>query len=207
MDTPIPVSRHVPPDYHPASLRGDDIPTRAGQHGLTGLYTTWDALGALETQVKDKNKLLRHVGNEMVRALAKSEEVVKHLQGLEKNNDNAIRNELRGKKDAYSPELRAYYKGKFSELLSAAEKDLQTAGAVYDAPAVLLGLTQEQAAVLRDRIEAAHVPSSYRDRKSARAAIAKLEAARERFGRTYMLKLGQWESADDVLIAKAGKVG
>jgi hypothetical protein len=206
MDDTIPVSRHVPPDFHPETLRGDDIPTRAGKHGLTGLYTTWDKLGALEREVKDKSKLLKHVGNEMVRALAKSEETVKHIQGLEKNNDNHIRNELRGKKDAYSAELRAFYKGKFSELVRAAEADLQTAGAVWDCPAVLLGLTPEQASILRDRIEAAHVPDSYRDRKSARAAIAKLEAARERFGRHYMVKMGQWESSDDVLIAAAGKV-
>lgn len=200
-------NKAVPADFHPATLttKGhDDLPTRAGVSGLTALYNTWATLADTEAQLTNKAKLSQIAAKETHKALEKSEAVVKHLNEVEKNLTKAISNAITAKRTRYDAELRAHYKGKPGEALKDAAANPEIAAALYDVPAVLLGYTPEQTALLRERIEMAHAEGDFNARASARRASAKLATARERFGSVWMGKMSKWANSDDAVLAKIG---
>lgn len=199
----IPIHKAIPSDHHPSTLRGpDDLPTRAGVSALTDLYTTWSTLADLEGQLTNKAKMRDRALKDMTAALGKSEAVVKHLNEVAANHTKAIKNAITSKRTRYDAELRAHYKGKPSEALKGIA-DAEVAAALYDVPAVLLGFTEEQVALLRNQIEMTHVSGDYHTRASAIRAATKLEAARERFGQTWMTKARKWDDTDDAVLARS----
>lgn len=207
MDDLPAVHKAIPPDFHPATLThkgNDDIPTRAGVSGLTALYSTWATLADTEAQLNNKAKLSQIAAKETHKALEKSEAVVRHLNEVEKNLSKSIASTITGKRTRYDAELRAHYKGKPGEALKDAANNPEIAAALYDVPAVLLGYTDEQVALLRDRIEMAHAAGDHSARASARRASAKLATARERFGQVWMAKMAKWANSDDAVLAKIG---
>lgn len=204
-----PLTNAIPTDHHPMTLYNkdirDDLPTRATVQALSALYGSWSAIAETEVQVKDKSKLLDYVHREMTKSVTKIEGTIQHVRELEKANDDAINKALIGKRTAHASEIRNIYrerKAKLSELVADAQSNIEIAGALYRMAPVLTGLTPAEQELLNDAIERAHVSDSYATRASARKGLAKLEAAKERFGTGYVKKMGQWANSDDVLIAK-----
>ena len=70
-------------------------------------------------------------------------------------------------------------------------------------PYQLLGISPEQSALINDHIEAAHVPSSYQTRDSARKVSAMLVEARDSFGTVQFARVKKLSNADDVVLARA----
>lgn len=142
---------------HPAaflhSVRGrDDFAVRAPASGMSDFYNAWSHIETTLASLTDTAKSQKFVLNETTEAQSKAYGVMRHLKELERNHDTSIKNTIGKISKTYAAELRAHYKGRFSELAKDVS-DPQVAAAVYGVPAVLLGISAKQMDITTQRIQ------------------------------------------------------
>lgn len=205
INTKVPSRAH--PEFIQAQTRRDDLPTRAATNAAAELYVAWGRVEDTLHALSDKSKARTFLATENTKAVAKAERAVKYIKELEATHTTAIKLTIGKLPGLYAAELRAHYrsqKNPFSEILKDAATP-ETAKAVYGVPPQLLGLTAEQAELIKDRIEALHAADDYMTRQSARKAADALDAAVSDFHTRNMKRLQQFERHDDVIIERAAR--
>ncbi len=197
--------------YHPAAYMHhvrdrDDFATRTTIEASKNLYEAWGNVETVFGQLTDGRKAHSYILDEQIRHCSIAEKRIKHLEGLETENTTAIENTIKSFPRTYSPELRAHYKGKFSEAARDVTGDKAVAAALYMVPHQLLGISKEQADIINDRIEMTHAGDQHRARDSARKGKDFLRKAVDAFGTHQIRRAMKLESSDDVVLAKAKKV-
>lgn len=205
VNTRVPSKAH--PEFIAAQTRRDDLPTRSAVNAATELYAAWSHVEDTLASLSDKSKARTFLASENHKAVSKAERTVKHLRELEATHTTSIKNTIGKLPGLYAAELRAHYrsqKNPFSAILADAASP-ETAKAVYGVPPQLLGLSAEQAELIKDRIESLHAADDYYTRQSARKAADALDAAASEFHTKNMKRLQQFERHDDVILERAAR--
>lgn len=196
--------------YHPASymhgLRDrDDFATRTTIEASANLYAAWANVETVFHSLTDGKKAHAYILNEHIKQCSAAEKRIKHLVELEAGNTQSIENTIKSFPRTYSSELRAHYKGKFSEAIKDAAEDKAVAAALYQVPHQLLGITKDQADLINARIEQIHTADQYQARDSARKGQEFLRKSVDAFGSHQLKRASKLENHDDVVLARAAK--
>jgi hypothetical protein len=200
-----PVAAGVPADYHPLSLQGDDLSIRAGQTALASAYTSWTFLEETSLEIQDKSKLTNVVANEMTKTLEKLDKSIQYAAGQEKSYHDATVKAVASYKSPHAAEIRDVLRSSklpLSALIQEAQANPHVAASLHGLPGVLTGLKPDEQAKLDEAIEIAWASKDYASRASARKVHAKLVAAKERFGMTWMKRLAAYGNSDETKLAE-----
>ncbi len=148
----------LPPDVHPQVVRNPSPLLEPARKALMTVWDTWAKLTETEQAVADKKRFAPVAQQAVERALSAADKALSALAesrtAVGKKIGSAVCPQA---PDPLAAEIRAHFKGqpKGAELFGTlgrhiAKEDRRTLAAVFNAPAYLSGLTDEQHAALID---------------------------------------------------------
>lgn len=198
----------IPPDHHPAVLKGKSPGANLGRAALTSIYEAYGKINDTAARVSDKGRLAsaaqpfaEHAVQSAGRAMTTLRSQIAHLDGeIATALKPPVEPNLAG-------QVRAHWaqSGKALQGVKAAidDGDMTTMSAVLSAPAYLSGLTDENQAVLRLVAAAAVAPDMVARRGEAADALERVERATDHFMQTIAGRLNEWRDDDAKIIQEA----
>ena len=204
--TGLVVRLDIPPDHHPAVVKGDSPGAATGRAALTALYEVYGKINDTARQVSDKARLAtaaqpfaERALNTAGRALATLAQQIEHL-------DTMIEQELTPAKNSpQAGEVRAYWRGQPKSIAPLTKlfrsKDATTISAILSAPSYLSGLDDAQQGLLRVIAAETIAPDKVQQRAEAADAARRVEHAMNHFTETIAANLREWRDEDSKIIS------
>ncbi len=198
----------IPPDHHPAVVKGDSPGATLGRAALTGIYEAYGKINDTAAKVADKGRLASAAQPFAERAVQQAGRAVTTLRKQIAHLDGEIATALKPPVEPnLAGQIRSHWarSGKALTGVKAAidDGDAATMSAVLSAPAYLSGLTDKSQATLRLVAAAAVAPDMVAQRVEAAAALARVEAASDHFMQTIAARLREWRDDDAKIIQEA----
>lgn len=203
----------IPPDHHPGVIVGSGPGASIGREALKNLYEAYGKINDTAARVGDKNSLASAAQPFAERAIRNASNSIARMRKQVEHLDEQITSTLR-KPSAQAAEVRAFWlaassqsaRSSFGELRKVIESgDLITASAIFEAPAYLSGLDEEQHSLLRKLAELRFSPELVNQRNETDEALVRVERATNRFMKSTADRLREWRDDDaDIIEEKLG---
>ncbi len=198
----------IPPDHHPAVVRGDGPGARLGRETLAGIYEAYGKINDVADKVRDKGRLATATQPYAERAIAMAGRAVATLTKQVAHLDTEIAGALKPTVEpGLAVQIRSHWaasNGQLSGLQKVIEGgDVATASAVLSAPAYLSGLSDANQGVLRLMAASKFAPDHVARRAETADALARVERASAHFTETIAGRLREWRDDDARLIQEA----
>lgn len=193
----------IPPDHHPATVRGESPGANLGRRALTGIYDAYGKINDTAAAVADKGRLASAAQPFAEKAVANAGRAMATLKAQIEHLDGEIAQRLRPTVEPnLAGQIRAHWAGapgaKALEGVrkAIADGDAATMSAVLSAPAYLSGLSDKSQAVLR-LVAAEHfAPEQTARRNETVDALDRVEKANSHFMETIAGRLNEWRDDD-----------
>ena len=198
----------IPPDHHPAVVKGDGPGATLGRAALTGIYEAYGKINDTAAKVADKGRLASAAQPFAERAVQQAGRAVTTLRKQVEHLDSEIATALKPPVEPnLAGQIRAHWaqSGKALTGVKAAidDGDTATMSAVLSAPAYLSGLTDKSQATLRLVAAAAVAPDMVARRGETADALARVERATDHFMQTIAGRLREWRDDDAKIIQES----
>ena len=198
----------IPPDHHPAVVKGDGPGATLGRAALTGIYEAYGKINDTAAKVADKGRLASAAQPFAERAVQQAGRAVTTLRKRVEHLDSEIATALKPPVEPnLAGQIRAHWaqSGKALTGVKAAidDGDTATMSAVLSAPAYLSGLTDKNQATLRLVAAAAVAPDMVARRGETADALARVERATDHFMQTIAGRLREWRDDDAKIIQES----
>lgn len=198
----------IPPDHHPAVVKGDGPGATLGRTALTGIYEAYGKINDTAAKVADKGRLASAAQPFAERAVQQAGRAVTTLRKQVEHLDSEIATAL---KPPVEPNLAGQIRGHWAQSGKALtgvkaaidDGDAATMSAVLNAPAYLSGLTDKNQAVLRLVAAQQFAPDMVAQRGEAADALERVERVTDHFMVTIADKLRDWRDEDGKVIEEA----
>lgn len=205
----VPVRIDIPPDSHPAVIRGDGPGAELGRGALTAMYDVAGKVGDTAGRVQDKARLAAAAQPIIERGIQQANRAMTAMRQQVEHLDKEIAGVLRAPVEPHlAGQVRAHWAGQgntkaFKGLHDAIEAgDRETVSAVLNAPSYLSGLSPENHALLRTMAARKFAPDKVARREETADALARVERATEHFTQAMAGRLRQWRDTDNEIIEK-----
>lgn len=198
----------IPPDHHPAVIKGDGPGATLGREALAGIYSCYGKVNDVAAQVEDKGRLASAAQPYCERAIQQAGRAMTTLRKQVEHLDSEIATALKPPVEPnLAGQIRAHWarSGKALTGVKAAiyDGDTATMSAVLNAPAYLSGLDDKNQAVLRLMAAQQFAPDMVAQRGETADALERVERASDHFMQTIAGKLREWRDEDGKIIEEA----
>ncbi len=207
--TQVVVRLDIPPDHHPAVIKGESPGAGLGRGALTSLYDAYGRINDTAGKVQDKARLASAAQPFAERAVQQAGRAIKTMQQQVAHLDREIATALRpAVEPSLAAQIRAHWAGTGAKALPGLRKaieagDAATVGAVLNAPAYLSGLSEENQGLLRAMAAEKFAPEKVAQRAETADALARVERATTHFMETMAGRLREWRDDDSKIIEEA----
>ncbi len=204
----IVVRLDIPPDHHPAVIRGDGPGATLGRDALTGIYDAYGKINDTASKVADKGRLASAAQPFAERAVQRAGRAITTLRSQVEHLDDEIGKALRPPVEpGLAAQIRSHW-ARHDKALSRLRRviedgDAATASAVLNAPAYLSGLSDKDQAILRQMAAQRFAPDKVARRDETTDALARVERATDHFMQTIAGQLREWRDDDAKIIQEA----
>lgn len=204
----IVVRLDIPPDHHPAVVKGDSPGANLGRQALTGIYDAYGKINDTAARVQDKGRLASAAQPFAERAVQQAGRAITTLRSQVDHLDGEIAKAIAPPVEPnLAGQIRAHW-AQSSNALHGLKKavengDATTMSAVLSCPAYLSGLDEKQQGLLRTIAARAVAPDKVQQRTEAADALARVERATEHFMETIAGRLREWRDEDAKIIQEA----
>lgn len=204
-ETGVVVRLDIPPDHHPAVIKGESPGANSGRAALQHLYEAYGKINDTARRVSDKGRLAAASQPFAERALNSVSWALTTLDQERDHLDKEIEQALTPAKNSpQAGEVRTFWRGQPKSIAELTKlfraKDMTTISAVLSAPAYLSGLDEKQQGLLRVVAAEAVAPDKVQQRAEAADAAQRVEHAMNHFMQTIAASLREWRDKDSKII-------
>ncbi len=198
----------VPPDYHPAVIRGDGPASARARVALGAVHNSWSNIAAAAADKSvDNARLARAANNSMGSALKTCDDCTETIQAQITHFEKLLAERVQPK---MSPELAVEIRGhlqrlgrgSISKVRKAVEEDVRVASAVLSGPALLSGLDERQLDMVRLTAHQSHAPREAAQLREAQEVLAKVNTAGARLAADIGKRLKVWSDQPSAALSK-----
>lgn len=197
----------IPPDHHPAVIKGDGPGAELGRGALTSLYDAYGRINDTAAKVDDKARLAAAAQPFAERAIQQAARAAATMRQQVEHLDKEIAGVLRAPVEPHlAGQVRSHWAQQagakaLKGLREAIEAgDRETVSAVLHGPSYLSGLSPENQALLRRMAAEKFAPEQVARRAETADALARVERASSHFMETIAGRLREWRDDDSRII-------